>query len=246
MQTRKRHSQDVVSIQMITQPLSVRVKRSWLLWRQRLRREWTSYTHSSSSGRVWLLTAFSKTTAPPSTQVTQPTLSVDTCIKQSIMDLCFPLLENDGTCIEESAVIAVSAVSLLLIVTLTTVIVIQCLQIIRMKRSFRNTTSPLTSRAPIPVSPNEAYGLTVRSTTSSTKPTNIPISPNETDTLSSDYIWLDNSYFVTIMQSSTSQFSVWLLLCCQCTLWIILQDLKSCIINHCSPHISPALHAVDL
>ena len=113
---------------------------------------------------------------------------MDTCITQSMMDLWFPLLENDGTCIEESAVIAVSAVSLLLIVTLTTVIVIQCLQIIRMKRSFRKTTGPLTSRAPIPVSPNEAYGLTVRPTTSSTKLTNIPVSPNEAYTLSSVYI----------------------------------------------------------
>ena len=105
-----------------------------------------------------------------------------------MMDLCFHLLENDDTCIEESAVIAISAVSFLLIVILTTVIVIQCLQIIRMKRSFRKTTSPLTSRAPIPVSPNEAYVLTVRPTTSSTKLTNIPISPNEAYTLSSDYI----------------------------------------------------------
>ena len=198
---------------MITPLLSVWVRRSWLLWRQRWRGKWTSYTHSFSSGRVWLLTVFSKTTAPPSTQVTQPTLTVDPCITQPMMlfkcmDLCFPLLENDDTCIEESAVIAVSAVSLLLIVTLTTVIVIQCLLIIRMKRSFRKTTSPLTSRAPIPVSPNEAYyGLTVRPTTSNTKLTDIPVSPNEAYTLSSDYIWLDNSYCVA-RQSSIYQFSL--------------------------------------
>ena len=135
------------------------------------------------------MTVFFKTTAPPLTQVTQPTLTVDSYLYySSMMDLWFPLLENDGTCIEESAVIAVSAVSVLLIVTLTTVIVIQCLQIIRMKKSFRKTTGPLTNRAPISVSPNEAYGLTVRPTTSSTKLTNIPISPDEAYTLSSDYI----------------------------------------------------------
>ena len=91
------------------------------------------------------------------------------------VDLCFPLLENDGTCIEEPAVMATSAVSLLLIFTLTTVIVIQCLLIIRIKRSYRNTTSPLSSESPIRVSPNEAYGLA----TSNTQLTDLPVSLNE-------------------------------------------------------------------
>ena len=97
-------------------------------------------------------------------------MNIATCITQSTMHcnaLCFLLLENDGTgavsmdsiCIEESAVIAVLTVSFLLIVTLTTVNITQCLFIIRMKRSNRKTTSPLSNRAPIPVSPNEACGL---------------------------------------------------------------------------------------
>ena len=85
------------------------------------------------------------------------------------------LLENDGICIEEPAVMATSAVSLLLIVTLTTVTIIQCLLIIRIKRSYRNITSPLSSESPIPVSPNEVYGLA----TSNTQLTDIPVSLNE-------------------------------------------------------------------
>ena len=63
--------------------------------------------------------------------------------------------------------IAVSAVSLLLIVTLTTVILTQCLLIIRMRRRSRNktetyaeVTNPTTNTTDVPVSPNEAYGLT--------------------------------------------------------------------------------------
>ena len=78
--------------------------------------------------------------------------------------------ENEFTCSEKSsslAVIAVSAVSLLLIVTLTTVILTQCLLIIRMRRRSRNktetyaeVTNPTTNTTDVPVSPNEAYGLT--------------------------------------------------------------------------------------
>ena len=78
--------------------------------------------------------------------------------------------ENECTCSGESsssAVIAVSAVSLLLIVTLTTVILTQCLLIIRMRRRSRNktetyaeVTNPTTNTTDVPVSPNEAYGLT--------------------------------------------------------------------------------------
>ena len=59
-----------------------------------------------------------------------------------------------------------SAVSLLLIVTLTTVILTQCLLIIRMRRRSRNKTETYaevtnpTTNTDVPVSPNEAYGLT--------------------------------------------------------------------------------------
>ena len=78
--------------------------------------------------------------------------------------------EKECTCSEESSsstVIAVSTVSLLLIVTLTTVILTQCLLIIRMRRRSRNktetyaeVTNPTTNTTDVPVSPNEAYGLT--------------------------------------------------------------------------------------
>ena len=71
------------------------------------------------------------------------------------------------TCSEEtSTVIAVSAVSLLLIVTLTTVTLTQCLLIIRMRRSrdrsetYAVTTNSTTKTTDVPVSLNEAYGMT--------------------------------------------------------------------------------------
>ena len=62
--------------------------------------------------------------------------------------------------------IAVSAVSLLLIVTLTTVTLTQCLLIIRMRRSrdrietYAVTTNSTTKTTDVPVSLNEAYGMT--------------------------------------------------------------------------------------
>ena len=71
------------------------------------------------------------------------------------------------TCSEEtSTVIAVSAVSLLLIVTLTTVTLTQCLLIIRMRRSrdrsetYAEATNSTTKTTDVPVSLNEAYGMT--------------------------------------------------------------------------------------
>ena len=74
---------------------------------------------------------------------------------------------NDCTCSEEtSTVIAVSAVSLLLIVTLTTVTLTQCLLIIRMRRSrdrsetYAEATNSTTKTTDVPVSLNEAYGMT--------------------------------------------------------------------------------------
>ena len=72
---------------------------------------------------------------------------------------------NDCTC-SEATVIAVSAVSLLLIVTLTTVSLTQCLLIIRMRRSrdrsetYAETTNSTTKTTDVPVSLNEAYGMT--------------------------------------------------------------------------------------
>ena len=79
--------------------------------------------------------------------------------------------ENDCTysdkCSEEtSTVIAVSAVSLLLIVTLTIVTLTQCLLIIRMRRSrdrsetYAEATNSTTKTTDVPVSLNEAYGMT--------------------------------------------------------------------------------------
>ena len=53
-----------VLLQMLTL-LSVWVRRIWLLWRQRWRGKSTSFTHSLTTGRMWLLT-FSKTSALPS------------------------------------------------------------------------------------------------------------------------------------------------------------------------------------
>ena len=78
---------------------------------------------------------------------------------------------NDCTCSdtcseETSTVIAVSAVSLLLIVTLTTVTLTQCLLIIRMRRSrdksetYAEATNSTTKTTDVPVSLNEAYGMT--------------------------------------------------------------------------------------
>ena len=72
---------------------------------------------------------------------------------------------NDCTC-SEATVIAVSAVSLLLIVTLTTVTLTQCLLIIRMRRSrdrsetYAEATNSTTKTTDVPVSLNEAYGMT--------------------------------------------------------------------------------------
>ena len=61
-----------------------------------------------------------------------------------------------------ATVIAVSAVSLLLIVTLTTVTLTQCLLIIRMRRSRDRSeaTNSTTKKTDVPVSLNEAYGMT--------------------------------------------------------------------------------------
>ena len=72
---------------------------------------------------------------------------------------------NDCSC-SEATVIAVSAVSLLLIVTLTTVTLTQCLLIIRMRRSrdrsetYAEATNSTTKTTDVPVSLNEAYGMT--------------------------------------------------------------------------------------
>ena len=61
---------------------------------------------------------------------------------------------------------AVSAVSPLLIVTLTTVTLTQCLLIIRMRRSrdrsetYAEATNSTTKTTDVPVSLNEAYGMT--------------------------------------------------------------------------------------
>ena len=64
---------------------------------------------------------------------------------------------------EISVVIAVSAVSLLLIVILITVILTQCLLILRMRRSLKETpaeyTTPTTMNMDVPVSHNEAYAV---------------------------------------------------------------------------------------
>ena len=59
--------------------------------------------------------------------------------------------------------IAVSAVSLLLIVTLTTVTLTQCLLIIRMRdrsETYAEATNSTTKTTDVPVSLNEAYGMT--------------------------------------------------------------------------------------
>ena len=72
---------------------------------------------------------------------------------------------NDCSC-SEATVIAVSAVSLLLIVTVTTVTLTQCLLIIRMRRSrdrsetYAEATNSTTKTTDVPVSLNEAYGMT--------------------------------------------------------------------------------------
>ena len=72
---------------------------------------------------------------------------------------------NDCTC-SEATVVAVSAVSLLLIVTLTTVTLTQCILIIRMRRSrdrsetYAEATNSTTKTTDVPVSLNEAYGMT--------------------------------------------------------------------------------------
>ena len=71
-----------------------------------------------------------------------------------------PTSAEGGEDCGNSAVIAVSAVSLLLIVTLITVIFTQCLLILRMRRSIKNTPTECTNPTMhIPVSPNKAYAV---------------------------------------------------------------------------------------
>ena len=92
------------------------------------------------------------------------------CVLSLVTDKPLPTSvpgESHCTCSEETAtVIAVSAVSLLLIVTLTTVTLTQCLLIIRMRRSrdrsetYAEATNSTTKTTDVPVSLNEAYGMT--------------------------------------------------------------------------------------
>ena len=92
------------------------------------------------------------------------------CVLSLVTDKPLPTSvpgESHCTCSEEtSTVIAVSAVSLLLIVALTTVTLTQCLLIIRMRRSrdrsetYAVATNSTTKTTDVPVSLNEAYGMT--------------------------------------------------------------------------------------